>query len=75
MLDITTLRKDLDAVVARLNTRKNPQAFLNVAAFQALEAERKAIQVRTEDCRHSATACPNKLACSRARARTPKPLP
>ena len=49
MLDITLLRKDLDAVVARLNTRKNPQAFLNVAAFQALEAERKAIQVRTEE--------------------------
>ena len=28
MLDITLLRKDLDAVIARLNTRKNPQAFL-----------------------------------------------
>lgn len=49
MLDITLLRKDLDAVVARLQTRKNPQAFLNVDAFKALESERKTIQVRTEE--------------------------
>ena len=28
MLDIQLLRKDLDSVVARLQTRKNPQAFL-----------------------------------------------
>ena len=49
MLDITLLRKDLDSVVARLQTRKNPQAFLDVAAFTALEAERKTIQMRTEE--------------------------
>jgi seryl-tRNA synthetase len=49
MLDINLLRKDLDSVVARLQTRKNPQAFLNVDAFKALEAERKAIQMRTEE--------------------------
>ena len=49
MLDITYLRKDLDAVVARLQTRKNPQAFLNVEAFSALESERKTIQTRTEE--------------------------
>ena len=49
MLDITTLRKDLDSVIRRLETRKSPQAFLNVAAFQALEAERKTIQSRTEE--------------------------
>ena len=49
MLDITLLRKDLDAVVARLQTRKQPQPFLNVAHFRALEHERKAIQVRTEE--------------------------
>jgi seryl-tRNA synthetase len=49
MLDITLLRKDLDSVVARLLTRKNPQAFLNVEAFRALEAERKTIQMRTEE--------------------------
>ncbi len=49
MLDITTLRKDLDAVVARLETRKSPQAFLDVARFKTLEAERKTIQMRTEE--------------------------
>jgi seryl-tRNA synthetase len=49
MLDITLLRKDLASVVARLETRKKPQAFLDVAAFTALEAERKAIQTRTEE--------------------------
>jgi seryl-tRNA synthetase len=49
MLDINLLRKDLPGVVARLETRKQPQAFLNVEAFQALEAERKTIQMRTEE--------------------------
>jgi seryl-tRNA synthetase len=49
MLDITQLRKDLAAVVARLETRKKPQAFLDVASFSALEAERKTIQIRTEE--------------------------
>jgi seryl-tRNA synthetase len=49
MLDITLLRKDLASVVAGLEARKKPQAFLDVAAFTALEAERKAIQTRTEE--------------------------
>ena len=49
MLDILLLRKDLDAVIARLQTRKNPQAFLDVEAFRALEAERKTLQTRTEE--------------------------
>ncbi|MEG0555600.1 MAG: tripartite tricarboxylate transporter substrate-binding protein [Comamonas sp.] len=49
MLDIQLLRKDLDSVVARLLTRKNPQVFLNVEVFKALESERKSIQTRTEE--------------------------
>ena len=49
MLDINLLRKDLAFAVARLQTRKSPQTFLDVDAFKALEAERKTIQVRTED--------------------------
>jgi len=49
MLDIVQLRKDLDTVVARLTTRKNPQPYLDVAAYQALEVERKALQTRTEE--------------------------
>jgi len=49
MLDILLLRKDLDAVIARLQTRKNPQAFLDVDAFRTLESERKTLQTRTEE--------------------------
>ena len=49
MLDITLLRKDLAAVEAALQKRKDPQAFLDVAAFTALETERKTIQTRTEE--------------------------
>jgi seryl-tRNA synthetase len=49
MLDITLLRRDLAAVVARLETRKTPQPFLDVDAFAALESERKTLQTRTED--------------------------
>lgn len=49
MLDINLLRKDLPAVVARLQARKTPQPYLDVDAFKALEAERKTIQTRTEE--------------------------
>jgi seryl-tRNA synthetase len=49
MLDITLLRKDLASVVARLETRKKNQTFLDVAKFSALEAERKTLQTRTEE--------------------------
>ncbi|WP_428422854.1 serine--tRNA ligase [Methylibium sp.] len=49
MLDINLLRKDLDGVVARLETRKSPQPFLDVERFKSLETERKAIQTQTEE--------------------------
>jgi seryl-tRNA synthetase len=49
MLDIQQLRRDLPGVTARLQSRKNPQPFLDVERFSALEAERKAIQTRTEE--------------------------
>ena len=45
MLDIALFRKDLDAVVHRLAARGYA---LDADAFRALEAERKALQVRTE---------------------------
>jgi seryl-tRNA synthetase len=48
MLDINLLRRDLSAVVARLDVRKSPQPFLDVEVFTALEAERKRIQSATE---------------------------
>ena len=49
MLDVNLLRKDLQSVVERLSARKSPQPYLDVEAFQRLEAERKTIQTRTEE--------------------------
>ena len=49
MLDVNLLRKDLPSVIARLEARKSPQPYLDVEAFQRLEAERKTIQTRTEE--------------------------
>jgi seryl-tRNA synthetase len=49
MLDINLLRKDLPHVISRLETRKSPQPYLDVARFNALETERKTLQKRTED--------------------------
>ncbi|EHR70546.1 seryl-tRNA synthetase [Burkholderiales bacterium JOSHI_001] len=49
MLDITLLRRDLGGTVERLARRKNPQPFLDVDRFSALEAERKTLQTRTEE--------------------------
>ena len=49
MLDIQLLRRDLAGVVQRLATRRDPQPFLDVQRFGALEAERKTIQTRTEE--------------------------
>jgi seryl-tRNA synthetase len=48
MLDINLLRRDLPGVVAQLQRRKNPQPFLDVPRFVALESERKQIQTATE---------------------------
>lgn len=46
MIDIQLLRKDIYSVAIRLAARKFQ---LDVATFNALEAERKVIQTRTED--------------------------
>jgi len=46
MIDIQLLRKDIAAVAVRLAQRK---FTLDTAAFNALEAERKSIQTRTEE--------------------------
>jgi seryl-tRNA synthetase len=46
MLDIQLLRKDLEGVAKRLAARGYT---LDVAAFSAIEAERRAIQTRTEE--------------------------
>ncbi|MET0210663.1 MAG: serine--tRNA ligase, partial [Burkholderiaceae bacterium] len=49
MLDITLLRKDLDAVIERLQFRKNPQPYFDVERYKLLETGRKQVQVRTEE--------------------------
>jgi len=49
MLDINLLRRDLAAVIHRLELRKQPQPFLDVARYSALEAERKELQTATEE--------------------------
>ena len=49
MLDIAQLRRDLPGVIDRLQRRQNPQPFLDAGRFSALEAERKQLQVRTEE--------------------------
>jgi seryl-tRNA synthetase len=46
MIDIALLRKDVESVAARLRTR--PYEF-PVERFNALEAERKSVQVKTEE--------------------------
>jgi seryl-tRNA synthetase len=46
MIDIQLLRKDIDTVAARLAARKFQ---LDVAGFNAIEAERKSLQSRTEE--------------------------
>ena len=49
MLDINLLRRDLPAVIARLEQRRKPQPYLDVERFTSLEAERKTLQTRTEE--------------------------
>jgi seryl-tRNA synthetase len=67
MLDINLLRRDLDGVVARLSRRKNPQPFLDVTRFTALEAERKNIQVRTEELQARRNAASKQIGQFKAR--------
>ncbi len=69
MLDINTLRKDLDATIARLETRKKPQAFLNVDAFKDLESERKKIQTRTEELQSQRNTLSKQIGSSKPRGR------
>jgi seryl-tRNA synthetase len=67
MLDILLLRKDLDASVARLETRKKPQVFLNVEKFRALETERKTLQTRTEELQSQRNSLSKKIGMLKAK--------
>ena len=46
MLDIALLRKDIAAVAARLKSRSFD---LDIEAFNAIESERRSVQMRTEE--------------------------
>ena len=74
MLDINLLRKDLPSAIARLQTRKNPQAFLNVEAFQALESERKAIQTRTEELQNQRNTLSKQIGQLKAKGEDTAPV-
>jgi seryl-tRNA synthetase len=67
MLDTTQLRKDLAQVVARLEARQSPQPFLDVPRFSALEAERKAIQSRTEELQARRNSLSRQIGQAKAR--------
>ena len=58
MLDIQLVRSDLDAVAARLATRG---VTIDVAAFRALEEQRKHAQVRTQELQARRNASSKKI--------------
>ena len=67
MLDIQLLRKDLGFATELLCRRKSPQPFLDVVRFSALEAERKAIQTRTEDLQARRKALSKQIGAAKAK--------
>ncbi|MDP2034806.1 MAG: serine--tRNA ligase [Polaromonas sp.] len=74
MLDINLLRKDLPSVITRLQARKNPQAFLNVETFQALEAERKSQQIRTEELQNQRNTLSKQIGQLKAKGEDAAPV-
>ncbi len=64
MLDINLLRKDVGAVAERLRSRGFE---LDVAAFNALEAERKAVQVQTEELQARRNALSKQIGALKSR--------
>ncbi|AOW12469.1 serine--tRNA ligase [Hydrogenophaga crassostreae] len=74
MLDINTLRKDLDATIARLETRKKPQAFLNVDTFKDLESERKTLQTRTEELQSQRNTLSKQIGQLKAKGESVEPV-
>jgi len=67
MLDLQLLRRDLPAVIARLEARRHPQPFLDVERYSALEAERKRLQTRTEELQARRNALSREIGQRKAR--------
>ncbi|MBX9628985.1 MAG: serine--tRNA ligase [Burkholderiales bacterium] len=71
MLDIQLLRTDIDAVAKRLADRG---FHLDVAAFNALEAERKSIQTRTQELQSKRNALSKGIGQAKAKGEDTAPL-
>ena len=71
MLDIHALRNDLEGVRAALARRG---VALDVAGFEALEAERKRIQTRTQDLQAKRNALSKGVGAAKGRGEDPAPL-
>ncbi len=74
MLDTNLLRRDLDGVVAQLQRRKDPQPYLDVARYSALEAERKAIQTETEQLQARRNAASKQIGMMKGKGEDPSVL-
>ncbi len=64
MLDIQTLRNDIQSAEKRLESRG---FALDVAGFQSLEAERKAVQTRTQDLQAKRNASSKMIGMKKAK--------
>ncbi len=71
MLDINLLRNDLPGVAAALGKRG---VTLDVLRFEALEAERKRIQTRTQDLQSRRNALSKQIGIAKGRSADPAPL-
>jgi seryl-tRNA synthetase len=67
MLDVQLLRRDLDGVIAKLDTRQSPQTYLDRALYVALEAERKQVQVEAENLQAQRNALSKRIGQLKAR--------
>ncbi|MHB1100398.1 MAG: serine--tRNA ligase, partial [Burkholderiales bacterium] len=64
MLDIQTLRNDIQGAAKRLESRK---FSLDVAFFQGLEAERKTVQTRTQELQAKRNAASKAIGMKKAK--------
>jgi seryl-tRNA synthetase len=71
MLDIQILRNELDNVAARLATRGYT---LDTARFETLEAERKAIQTRTQELQAKRNATSKQIGMAKAKGEDVAPI-
>jgi seryl-tRNA synthetase len=71
MLDIQLLRNDLEGAAARLASRK---FMLDTAAFQALEAERKAVQTHTQDLQAKRNATSKQIGIAKSKGEDVAPI-